>query len=268
METFMKKDFVVDKIVLACYVGVGMGMTIHKNRPSHGLAFHMSGIKVYLFDDGQKITVNPNEIIYLPKKSSYEVKSTVPGDCYAINFNISEEETWKPFKMKVKNTLSVSENFKSARNVWDNKARGYTMKCKADLYQILYIMQQEYFAQYMSKNKLDIVRPAVEYIHRNYTSELLSIERLSEMCGITPEYFRKIFRSFYGVSPLKYINELKIFHAKELIESGMYSITESARQSGYTDMSHFSREFKKETGKSPRNFQKTITEIERENPRF
>ena len=74
------------------------------------------------------------------------------------------------------------------------------------------------------------------------------------MCGITPEYFRKLFKSFYGISPLKYINNLKITHAKELLASGMYSVTEAALQSGYIDMSYFSREFKKASGNSPKYY--------------
>ena len=56
-----------------------------------------------------------------------------------------------------------------------------------------------------------------------------------------------------GVSPLAYINSLKITRAKELLLSGMYTVTEVAFMSGYSDISHFSREFKKSTGVSPRN---------------
>ena len=52
----------------------------------------------------------------------------------------------------------------------------------------------------------------------------------------------------------KYINDLKISHAKELLASGMYSVTEAALQSGYADLSHFSREFKKTVGISPKKF--------------
>ena len=254
MNEFMQYDFNIEKIIIACYVGKGMGISIHKNRPSHGLALHTSGIKTYIFDDGDKITVYPNDIIYLPKNSSYEVKAQETGECYAINFDISEERVFAPFKIKIKNFLSVYEHFKSARSIWDKRNYGYITKCKADLYQIIYTMQQEYFAHYISKSKLDIIKPAVEYIHQRYTKELISIEELSDMCGITPEYFRKIFKSFYGMAPLKYINTLKISHAKELIKSNMYSVTEAAMQSGYTDMSYISREFKKETGISPKNF--------------
>jgi AraC-like DNA-binding protein len=76
------------------------------------------------------------------------------------------------------------------------------------------------------------------------------------MCGITPEYFRKIFKSFYGSSPLIYINNLKITRAKELFESGMYSVSEVAAHSGYSDISYFSREFKSATGLSPTEYAK------------
>lgn len=129
------------------------------------------------------------------------------------------------------------------------------MKCKAELYQIIYNMEQEYFSEYLSTDKLEIIKPGIEYIHQEYTKQHISIEELSDMCGITSEYFRKIFRTYYGTSPIKYINELKISHAKELLASGMYSVTEAAFQSGYTDISFFSREFKKNTDLSPKEYQ-------------
>ena len=67
----------------------------------------------------------------------------------------------------------------------------------------------------------------------------------------------KPFKSFYGISPIEYINNLKIILAKELLESNMYSVTEAAIRAGYTEMSHFSREFKKATGVSPIEYKKS-----------
>ena len=254
MNDFMHYNFNISKIVLACYVGKGMGMTVHKNRPSHGLAFHTSGLKVYKFENGKIITVSPNEIIYLPKNSNYEVSSEVIGDCFAINFDISEDITFSPFKVNLKNASAVLERFKKAENIWNKKSPGYILQCKAELYGIIYTMVKEYYSEYVPNEKYAIIKPAVERIHREYTDGLINISVLSDMCGITPEYFRKLFKSFYGVSPLKYINDLKITRAKELLASGMYSVTEAALQSGYTDMSYFSREFKKASGSSPKYY--------------
>lgn len=255
MNNFMNYDFNVEKILLACYVGKGMGMRKHTYRQGHGLALHLSGVKVYEFDDGRKITVGANELTYLPKHSTYEVTSRELGDCYAINFDISEETSFAPFAVKIKNQAFVLDHFKTSKKAWEKKMNGYVSKCKADLYDIIYTMQNEYFSEYLSNDKLDIIKPAIKYIHSVYTKQLISIEELSLMCGITPEYFRKIFKLNYGISPIQYINNLKISHAKELLASGMYSVSEAAFQSGYTDMSHFSREFKKMVGISPKIFQ-------------
>ena len=258
MEPFIRHDFNIETIVLACYVGKGQGMSVHKNRPSHGLALHTSGIKEYIFENGEALTVNINDIIYLPKYSSYEVFSRQRGYCYAINFDINQDISFAPFVCKVKNATPQLEYFKNAKAAWETKKNGYLLKCKADLYNIIYAMQQEYFLNYVSKSKKDIIMPALKHIHENYTSEPLRIAALSQLCSITPEYFRSIFKSIYGISPKSYINNLKISRAKELLSSGMYSVTESAILSGYTDMSHFSREFKKATGVSPILFRSSL----------
>lgn len=256
VKEFMNHDFNINKIVLAIFVPAGTGDATHKNRPSHGLAIHKGGEKIYTFMDGKKLTVRENDIIYLPKNSNYTVAAKSMGDCYAINFDIDEDIIFEPFVVGVKNSGEITEHFRTARINWKNKKNGYLMKCKAELYNIIYTMQQEYVSEYLPAKKLEIIKPAIDYIHENYTKEIISIEALSEMCNITPEYFRRIFKTFYGVSPVRYINNLKITMAKELLESKMYSVTEAANQAGYTDMAHFSREFKRSMGISPSEYKK------------
>ena len=256
MKDFMDFDFVLSKLVLACHVPAGNGGISFSDRASHGLAMHLGGEKVYTFSDGKAFTVCKNDIIFMPKHSTYTVKVISPGECYAINFDIPEEKTFSPFVVKSKNHTATLDFFKRATTAWQQKQKGYIMKCKAELYNVISTIQEERYLEYYPKNKLEIIRIAVDYIHENYFNESISVEHLSEMCGITPEYFRKIFKSFFGSSPISYINNLKITRAKELFESGMYMVREVAEASGYTDMSHFSREFKKATGLSPTEYAK------------
>lgn len=259
MIEFMNYDFNIDKIIVALFVATNPDR-VHKNRPSHGLAVILSDGVTYIFDSGRKITVHAGEIIYLPKYSNYVVDSSCNRKgCYAINFELSEDRSFAPFLFKPKNAAAFLDHFKKAEQVWRGKKHGYMLKCKAELYDILYDMQTEVLSGYVDKEKREVILPAVEYIHDNYTNELLNITALSDMCGISPEYFRKLFRQFYGISPVKYINNLKISRAKELILSGMYTITQAAEMSGYTDMSHFSREFRKATGTAPSTFGKTTS---------
>lgn len=256
MKNFMEYNFDIKNIILACFVAAGKGTHIHNNRPSHGLALHLGGDKDYIFSDKTVLRVRKNDIIYLPKHSYYSVKTTLPGDCYAINFDVPENLSFRPFVFRIKNTQEFHDAFKSAEHFWKLKKPGFELKCKSELYNILYNMQKEANIGYVSSDKFNIIRPAVDYIHKNFTSHLINISDLAGMCNITPEYFRSIFKSFYGISPVKYINDLKITRAKELISSGMYSLSDCAELSGYTDMSHFSREFKKKTGICPSEYNK------------
>lgn len=255
MQAFMEYDFNIEKVRLACFVPKGKGEMIHKNRPSHGLALNLEGMKQYDFGE-KSLMVGQGDIIYLPKGSNYTVYNRKPGECYAINFDISEQMGWEPFVFHINSTRQMLDPFREAERSWKEKQRGYQMKCKELLYHILLRLQKEYHRGYMQTGKRDMIAPAVACIHESYTSRLLSISELAEMCGITPEYFRAIFQRFYGTSPLKYINTLKLSHAKELIQSGLYSVTEAAELSGYTDPSYFSREFKKHFGVPPTVYKK------------
>ena len=257
MNDFMNYSCNVTKISTALYIPAGGGKQNHYcNRPYHCLALHMLGNKSYVFSDGKTLNIKSGDIIYLPKYSSYKVFSDLSGDCYAINFDLNEDVAFAPFTIHVKNQKEILENYKHATKVWQLKTTGYVEKCKAELYNIIYTLLNEYNSEYIPSLKYDIIKKGVEYMHHNYLAKNICIEELSSLCNVTPEYFRKIFKNFYGISPKKYIINLKIQHVKELIDSSMYSISEAAFQSGYTDMSHFSREFKKVAGLSPNDYKK------------
>ena len=262
MKNFMNYDFNITNIGIAIYVKPEAVVRAHKNRALHGISINLSqnsdDVKKYIFDDNKTVLVGQNEIIYMPKGSNYTVCSKTSGNCYAINFDISENIDFEPFSFKLKNAPAFIKAFEKATNLWENKNAAFHMQCKAILYNILSMMQSEYNSKYMAHSTANLIAPAVEYIKNNYTNENICIPKLSAMCDISEDYFRKIFKNTFGISPRKYINELKISYAKELITSEMYTVTEAAELSGYTEMSFFSREFKKAFGVCPNDYRKSI----------
>ena len=123
-------------------------------------------------------------------------------------------------------------------------------ECKSILYKIISKIEQEYNAQKMSIIDNGIL-DAVEYIHDNFTDHSLTVEHLSVKFGMSTTYFRNQFSSMFHTTPLKYINQLRLTYAKELLQSNYYTIEEIAEKCGFNNINYFSLFIKKQTGYPP-----------------
>ena len=250
----MNFDFTVSKVVLCCYVLAGTGKRRHENRKNSGFAYYETGEGRYVFDDGTALSVRAGEIIFLPQGSSYRVENA-NGDCWAINFESPDLVNAAPEVFAVRDRAGQFRAFQKAEECFRAKKPGYRFRCHALLCEILYQAVHEAGEGYADRAKFERIAPAVSAIHEGYT-DALSIEALAGACGITPEYFRALFKKEFGISPLKYVNRLRLSRAEELLGTGLYSVTEAARLSGFSDLSRFSREFKQYSGLSPTAFAK------------
>lgn len=259
MAEFLDCNLNINKITLACYVPKGEGETVHNNRPSHGLALHLSGRKKYVFEGNKILYTDKNDVIFMPENSNYTVESGAEerGNCYAVNFKISEKIKFEPFVLNMGD--SVTDKFKQAEKAFRLKSAGYEMRCKANLYSVICAMLAKYEKKYVPKRTEKIIEPAVKYIHENYISENISVEYLAEMCGVSTVYLRNIFQKCKNTTPIKYINNLKLERAKELLLSGYYSVPRISELSGFGNESYFCRYFKKATGMTATEYRKSET---------
>ena len=254
MKELMQYDFGVTDIDVACYVGEGAGALVHPTRKNHGIVLVTSGEKEYIFDDGTRLSATRNRVLYLPEGMSYHVRVVAGGACYAINFKIADPVSFRPFSFETKVHAHLTDCFKTAVRAFESKPFGYRTICKAQLYEILATLKKEYGSKYMTRGMAEVIEPAVSYIHREYTNGNIPVAHLAALCGVSESYFRNIFRSVFGTSPLEYIKELKIARAKELLCSHLYTVSAVAMLSGYHDESYFSREFKKAVGVAPSEY--------------
>lgn len=98
-----------------------------------------------------------------------------------------------------------------------------------------------------------IVRKCVQYITA-HTHDNITLEQLAEGSEYSKEYIAKLFRKHMGMSVSDYIRKTKIDEAKELLHKGV-SCGEVACILNYTSQSYFIRQFKKQTGLTPKLFQ-------------
>lgn len=94
---------------------------------------------------------------------------------------------------------------------------------------------------------------AKRYIHEHY-QEKLTLSEIAEQLRISAGYLSTIFRRSTDQTVSDYIAQVKIEHAKELIDHGQYLIYEIADQLGFENAYYFSKVFKKVTGMAPKNY--------------
>jgi AraC-like DNA-binding protein len=80
---------------------------------------------------------------------------------------------------------------------------------------------------------------------------LVSIERLAGQLSLSAAQLRRVFKEHTGVSPHQYYNQMRMSRAKELLRETSLTVKQIARQLCYESPYHFSKEFKKSTGRSP-----------------
>jgi len=78
--------------------------------------------------------------------------------------------------------------------------------------------------------------------------------------GGSQVYLRRIFRTSLGITPTRYLLELRIEHAKQLLRLSDLSIAEVALRSGYLDQFYFSRLFRARSGLSPLQYRQRLGE--------
>ena len=89
------------------------------------------------------------------------------------------------------------------------------------------------------------------------TNLTLSLQQASDNLEINPAYLSREFSKYFeNLSFGEYIRKMRIGKAMQLIDSTNYSLTEIAYLTGFSDQSHFTRIFKKQTGQLPTIYKK------------
>lgn len=91
------------------------------------------------------------------------------------------------------------------------------------------------------------------------TDLTLSLKELSEKLNVHPAYLSREFSKYFdNLSFGDYIRKLRIDKSIQLLHTQQYTLTQIAYLTGFSDQSHFTRIFKKHTGKNPLAFRKHL----------
>jgi len=94
---------------------------------------------------------------------------------------------------------------------------------------------------------------AIDIITRDYRRRI-NLSELARTVGLSISHFAHLFRREVGVSPARFLREVRLRHAEQLIRTTALPLNEILGLAGITERSHFMRAFKQRNGLSPSRY--------------
>lgn len=129
------------------------------------------------------------------------------------------------------------------------------LRKKSLMFELLYLLfnNSKFEDNKDSESIFAIVKNANIYIQEN-SDKNITTEDIAEKMGYSKNYFVKLYKDFYGMTPIRYHENNRLEKAKSLIHSTNMTFTEIAYELGFENVYTFSRYFKRLTKMSPKSF--------------
>lgn len=102
------------------------------------------------------------------------------------------------------------------------------------------------------------IENAMDYILGCDLTGNLSNERIAAAIGVSTNYLTSMFQTYLGISLHKYVVNVRIERAQQMMLSGKVNVTETANRTGFSSIHVFSKTFKSILGISPSQFMDEI----------
>lgn len=140
---------------------------------------------------------------------------------------------------------------------YERKEIGYLLVCKGKILELITYLTRNYAKAILTEKeglkhmkkleRLNIVR---QYIEQHYGEDITNGE-LAELIHLSEDRFNHLFKECMGVSPLQYMNDVRLDKAMRLLKGGRCGVTEVAAMAGFADYNYFGRLFRRKFGITP-----------------
>jgi len=284
-------NFMIIPIISACaHRSHFTGWNEYRTLVEHQLILIDEGHAVISID-GMHYTVEEGDIIYISPNSRYGLLK--PLNCKYVNFiNVqfsyvlikNQKITWRFDSEK---NFSIMETSKSAPEIFtDNQPLPFSVVQKAVNFTLiregfvnlskvrssrqigwewqsfqlfsgllLQLVKNHFFysGSTSQENRLLYVNHLIKYFSENLGKQI-TLDDMINITGVSKSYLIKIFKELTNMTPLAFLNQMRIDKAKDHLLNHRLRIRDIALMVGFTDEFYFSRIFKKIVGISPRQF--------------
>ena len=240
------------------------------------LVYVLSGKKTYKTFSGEW-TLRPGQTLYL-KKGAEIINQYFDDEYCMLGFFLSDElirETMEEMKdMSLVREAHNGDDFTATLVEHSDYLEGYfhsmltyfrgtnrppdhilVLKLKELLINL--VSSDPRLAGYFN-NLARTERPSLKDIMEKNFCFNLRLEDYAELCHRSLSAFKRDFQKVYNETPGRWIMKRRVERAASILANSRQSVTQVAFETGFEDLSHFSRVFKQNVGKNPTEYKKTL----------
>ena len=217
-------------------------------------AFYLNR-KPFNVEEGDLLIINSNEL-HEGESCSYNFDALVvifEMDSFSreiANFNVL-------FQSHIKCDNHIQKLLTTIYQEEMDRNHGYKLAMKGKIYELItyllrnYVIEKQSARENTKRNKnLKRLNTVLSYIHDNY-AEPITNKELANLIHVSEFHFSHIFKDAMGMSPLNYVNEVRLKKAFNLLEQKEMTISEIAIAVGFQDYNNFGRQFRRLYGYAP-----------------
>lgn len=131
----------------------------------------------------------------------------------------------------------------------------------------VFLLLVTYLSRLCSRQAQDCVTPSlrlanvISHVQKHYR-EPLRIEELARIAHLSPSQFQRTFKRIYGTTPQKYVRQVRLYKACELLKDPDLDITSIAYETGFASSSFFTTQFKGAMGETPTQYRRKVQELQ------
>lgn len=250
-----------------CVSGVGVRELDGIVRREDGYPYH----QLFICSEGSGRVVTANkrcnvlsgDFVYIPAGVPHELVPTdtrwqlicVDLDGSSIGELLESVKLTKLRCEKLSDHETPARKILAVMNTVREGGNAVVSDCSALAYDLLMLLHKQINIESESSDgqKFAQLAPVIDYIEGNYQSDL-SLDKLSAIIDVSPQYLCRLFKDCYAMRPFEYLAKRRTCQAKLMLLEDKYTVNDIAQIVGYNDCSYFCSVFKKHEGISPAEF--------------
>ena len=242
--------------------GLGYNYEVLKNAVIH---YVTKGYGTFKFN-GKVYNLKQGDIFILLKGMQVEYVASIddPWEYYWIGFSGSNANEYLN-RTSITNSCvaNCEENSKIPQIILNmceisktyNPSKSDDILLLKELYSLLYTLIEEFPKpfEYKDKELHTYIQDALNFINSNYMHSI-TVQEIADYVNLSRSYLYKMFIKNLGISPQRYLINLRMYKATLLLKGTKFPIGEVANSVGYSDSLLFSKTFSKHFSMSPLNY--------------